>query len=319
MIIALGYGMRKIDILSSEADRSLTRLVVTLLAPCLALDTIIGNEALANPNNWILPPILGFASIVLGIVVSRLGVKLLPNSRGHARRTFVFTASLHNYGYIPLPLCHALFDRDTMGVFFAFYLGVELAFWSIAVAQLTGHSEPGGWRRVINPPIVAIPTAIILNALGAKAWIPPSIETTFHLLAVCAIPLALLLSGALIADYVNKESCGTEAATISASVVVRIVTLPALILTFTRFAPLDVALKSVLVIQAAMPAAIFPIVVTRAHHGDMPTALHVVLGTSVDRPHNDPPLDRFWPALDIARPLSNPPKPTRQAYCFLAL
>jgi malate permease and related proteins len=50
---------------------------------------------------------------------------------------------------------------------------------------------------------------------------------------------------------------------------------------FTRFARLDVALKSVLIIQAAMPATIFPIVVTRAHHGDMPTALRVILGTSV--------------------------------------
>ncbi len=34
--MAIGYAMRKIAILSSEADRSLTRLVVTLLAPCLA-------------------------------------------------------------------------------------------------------------------------------------------------------------------------------------------------------------------------------------------------------------------------------------------
>jgi malate permease and related proteins len=55
IVMALGYAMRKIDILSSEADRSLTRLVVTLLAPCLAFDTIIGNEGLANPKNWILP------------------------------------------------------------------------------------------------------------------------------------------------------------------------------------------------------------------------------------------------------------------------
>jgi predicted permease len=57
-----------------------------------------------------------------------------------------------------------------------------------------------------------------------------------------------------------------------------ILALPALMMTFTRLAPLDLTLKSVLVIQAAMPAAIFPIVV--AHHGDMPTALRVVLGTS---------------------------------------
>ena len=281
VIIALGYGMRKIGILSSEADRSLTRLVVTLLAPSLALDTIIGNEALSNPANWILPPILGFGSIVLGIVTSICGAKLFRIPEGMPRRTFVFTASLQNYGYIPLPLCQALFDRDTMAVLFAFYLGVELAFWSIALMQLTGHAEPGNWRRVINPPIVAIPSAILLNALGAKQWIPASIQTTFHLLAVCAVPLALLLSGALIADYINKDSLRHGSRAISASFVVRIGILPALILLFTKVAPLDVALKSVLVVQAAMPAAIFPIVVTKVHHGDMPTALQVVLGTSL--------------------------------------
>jgi malate permease and related proteins len=213
-------------------------------------------------------------------VVSRLGAKSFRIPDGDPSRTFVFTTSLHNYGYIPLPLCNALFDRETMGVFFAFFLGVELAFWSVAVAQLTGHPEKGGWLRAINAPIIAIPTAIALNALGAKTWLPPSVSTTFHLLAVCAVPLGLLLSGALIADFVNWESLRHGRRTIVASTAVRILAMPALMMTFTRFAPLDLNLKAVLVVQAAMPAAIFPIVVTRAHHGDMPTALRVVLGTS---------------------------------------
>jgi malate permease and related proteins len=279
-VMALGYLMRKIGILSSEADRSLTRLVVTLLAPCLALDTIIGNDALRNPANWIVPPLLGFASIVVGIVISRWGAMLFGIPEGSARRTFTFTTSLQNYVYIPLPLCHALFDRAAMGILFGFYLGVELAFWSIALAQLTGHAEQGSWRKAINPPIIAIPSAIVLNALGAKEWIAPSIATTIHMLAVCAIPVALLLSGGLIADHVNKESLQHGSRTIFASAAIRIGILPTLILLFTKIAPLDVALKSVLVLQAAMPAAIFPIVVTKAHQGDMPTALQVVLGTS---------------------------------------
>ncbi|HET7237474.1 MAG TPA: AEC family transporter [Terrimicrobiaceae bacterium] len=205
-VMALGYLMRKIGILSGEADRSLTRLVVTLLAPALALDTIIGNAGLANPKNWILPPVLGFASIALGIAVSRLGARCFRIPADERRRTFVFATSVQNYGYIPLPLCNALFGRETMGVLFAFFLGVELAFWSIALAQLTGHTEKRNWRRILNAPIIAISSAIILNALGAKTWLPSSIATTFHLLGACAVPLGLLLSGALIADYVNWDS-----------------------------------------------------------------------------------------------------------------
>ena len=137
-------------------------------------------------------------------------------------------------------------DESTLGVLFAFFPGVEVAFWSIALAQLTGHAERGSWRQALNPPIIAIPTAILLNALGAKGWMPASIETTFHLLALCAIPLALLLSGALIADHINKESLRHGSRTIFAAAAVRVGALPALFLPFTKIAPLDLALKSVL-------------------------------------------------------------------------
>ncbi len=281
VVMAAGYATRKIGILTAEADRSLTRVVVMLLAPCLAFDIIIGNESLADPRNWLLPPVLGFAMVVLGVIVSRLAAKIFGIREGNVRRTFVYTTSLQNYGYIPIPLCAALFDRQTAGVLFALFLGVEMAFWSIALWQLTGRAEKGGWKRMISPQMVAIPSALLLNALGAEKWIPASVDTTFHLLGVCAVPMALLLSGALIADYLNKESLRHGAKTIWVSTLVRIGAAPILILLFAKFAPIDQALKAVLVLQAAMPAAIFPIVVTKAHDGDVPTALQVVIGTSL--------------------------------------
>ncbi|MGB7790982.1 MAG: AEC family transporter, partial [Terrimicrobiaceae bacterium] len=298
VVMALGYLMRKIGILSGEADRSLTRLVVTLLAPSLAFDTIIGNDALAKPANWILPPVMGFGSIVVGIAVSRWGAKLFRVPESGARRTFVFTTSLHNYGYIPLPLCNALFDRDTMGVLFAYYLGVELAFWSIAVAQLRGHAERGSWRRALNPPIIAIPTAILLNAIGAKAWIPSSIATTFHLLAVCAIPMALLLSGALIADYINTDSLRHGSRTIFASTAVRIGLLP----------------RAHSALHETCAAGHHPKVGSdcsgRHACGDLPNRCHQSIswrhadgpsgraGHFTHRPHHDSPLDRIRSAVD---------------------
>lgn len=281
VVMIAGYAVRKFGILTAEADRSITRVVVMLLQPCLAFDVIIGNEALANPKNWLLPPVLGFATVVLGIIVSRGVAHYAGIPAGRARRTFVFTSSLQNYGYIPIPLCAMLFDRETSGVLFALFLGVEIGFWSIALWQLMGRSETWNWRQAINPPMIAIPAAILLNALAAEKWIPVSIDTTFHLLGVCAVPMGLLLSGALIADSLNKESLRHGTRTITASTVVRIVVVPLLIMAFAKFVPLDHKIKAVLVLQAAMPAAIFTIVVTRAHEGDVATALQVVIGTSV--------------------------------------
>jgi predicted permease len=281
-IMALGYGARKRGILTAEADRSLTRVVVMILAPCLSLHVIIGNKALMDFHNLVLPPLLGIASVSLGIAISHVAARVFRIGEKH-RRTFVYTTCLQNYGYIPIPLCFALFKNDyaTQGVLFAFILGVEISFWSIALWQLTGHSRKNGWKGAINPPAVAIVAAIILNICHAGEWMPGAIKNTYDILSSCAVPMALLLSGALIADNLTAQSFAGRGHTILASTAARIFVVPALLIVIAKFAPFDPALKNVIVLQAAMPAAVFPIVVTKVHHGDLPTALQVVLGTSL--------------------------------------
>jgi hypothetical protein len=61
--------------------------------------------------------------------------------------------------------------------------------------------------------------------------------------------------------------------------------------------------QSVLVVQAAMPVAIFPIVVTRGpsrRHADRPSGGAGNLSHGADR---HPSLDRTWNALDPPRPV----------------
>jgi len=281
VVMGIGYLMRKGGVLSVEADRSMTRVVVVLLAPCLAFDSIIGNEALTRPVNWLLPPMLGFLSVVAGVVCARWGAHLAGIPKGVSRRTFVFTTSIQNYGYIPLPLCVALFPRETMGVLFAFCFGVEIAFWTIALWQLTGPGEWRQWWRAINPMMVAIPAALVLNSLGAARWLPGFGVTTIHMLGICAVPVALLLSGALIADYLKGSVLRAGGKTILTASAIRIGVVPLIILLAAWILPVDEKLKAVLILEAAMPAAIFPIVVTKAHDGDVAVAMQVVLGTSL--------------------------------------
>jgi predicted permease len=57
--------------------------------------------------------------------------------------------------------------------------------------------------------------------------------------------------------------------------------LPCSILALAAWGTSSEALKQVLLIQAAMPAATFPIVMTRLYEQDVPTAWVVVVGTSL--------------------------------------
>jgi len=54
-----------------------------------------------------------------------------------------------------------------------------------------------------------------------------------------------------------------------------------LILAAAKWLPLSVELKRVLVVQAAMPAGVMPIIIARHYGGQPLTAVQIVLGTTI--------------------------------------
>src|ERR1035437_8765705 len=93
LVIGAGYAMRRTRILTEEADRSLLGVLIKLFVPCLALDVIIGNEALMRPANLVLPPLAGFASVALGLGVSLLAARIFLKDSA-TRRTFACATGL---------------------------------------------------------------------------------------------------------------------------------------------------------------------------------------------------------------------------------
>jgi predicted permease len=61
----------------------------------------------------------------------------------------------------------------------------------------------------------------------------------------------------------------------------RLGVLPFLFLLASKYLPLSLEMKRILVLEAAMPAAVFPIVMTRHYGGDSATALRIVVATSL--------------------------------------
>jgi len=280
-IAAVGLLIRKLNWLTEEADQSLLRVNINLLLPCLILDAAIGNPALAELRNLLLAPVVGFVTLALGVSLALASRKLHGISEPPSRRTFAFSVGLYNYGYVPLPLALLLFDKPTAGVLFVHNVGVEIGVWTLGVMILTGQRISRDWRKIVNAPLVAIMLAVALNALGWYTHIPQVVLTGVHWLGQCAVPMALILIGAVVADHLHEFHSASGWRVIGTAVLLRIGVLPALFLLLAKVLPASIELKRVMVLQAAMPAAVFPIILARHYHGDPPTAMRVVIGTSV--------------------------------------
>ena len=281
IVILAGYIIRRLGWLTAEADASLLRVIVNLLYPCLILDTILGNSALEKTGNVLLAPIVGFSTVALGYAVCYLAAPLFGAGEPVQRRTFAFTAGIYNYGYLAIPIAQKNFGSETSGVLFIHNLGVEVALWTVGIMLISGAARSGGWRQILNGPVIAILSAAGLHFAGARYWMPSVALTAIHNMGVTAIPLGLILSGAIFADQMPALSARGSMASTAGACLLRLGALPLIMLAIARWLPCPVELRHVILIQAAMPCALIPVMLSKLYGGDPAASLRIVLVTSI--------------------------------------
>ena len=258
------------------------RVITQLLYPCLILSLIIGNPALQQLDGVFIPPLVGFSTTVIGYIICLIAFRWLCTSAKKDSRTFAFCTGLPNYGYFPIPIVAQLFDRETMGTLLVHNIGVEVALWSVGVGCLMANGPTRGLLlRILNPPIIALIIGLIINFSGLAPKIPPYCMETFELLGHCAIPLGLLLIGASFYALMKTDGLQTHWRIPLLGMLLRMACFPLLFCTFIYFNSRPPALNHVLVVQAAMPCAVFPIVLPRLYQGSTAIACKLALSTTL--------------------------------------
>ncbi|MEO7415025.1 MAG: AEC family transporter [Opitutaceae bacterium] len=279
-IIAIGVVVRRVHWIEGPAETSLIRVVVNLCYPCLIFESVAGNAALRDPGNLLVPPLLGFGITSFNIGLCFYAGRALGLTAGHGLRTFALATGIANYGYLPLPIMAAVWGRESQGVLFVHNVGVEAAMWTVGVLVLSGLSLREGWKKLLTPILITLVLAVVLNLTGAAPHVPQLVNDVVHALAVCAIPLGLITVGVSLANYLGEPRAFFQPKISLASCALRLGVLPLVMLAVARWLPCSLELKRVLVVQAAMPTAVFPIVLARHYGGQPLTAVQIVLGTT---------------------------------------
>lgn len=278
-LFALGALLRPTCRLKAESEAAMLRIYVNFFYPALILKSVLGNAALRVPANIVAPPLAGFITIVLGFAVGYYAGRALGLHVGSGLRTFAFTVGVYNYGFIPIPLMESLYGREPLGVLLVQNMGCELAIWSVGILVLSGLSMREGWHKVINPPLCTLVVALAINASGLT--LPGVAMRVIELLGGCAIPFGLLLCGVTLAVYLEKPQQLFHGRTTPVACLLRLAVLPAAFLLLARYAPVSIELKRVLVVQAAMPSGMMPLVLARHYGGQPLVAAQIIIGTTL--------------------------------------
>ena len=279
-LIGLGMLLRRVNWISEAGEETLLSLIVRVLTPCLIFESVVGRTAINTAGDVLLPPLAGFALTSLSLVAGWYVARALGLTIGHGLRTFALGVGLTNYGYLPLPIMDALFGPDGRGLLFMHNAGVEAAIWTTGVLIVTGESPRAAWRKLLNAPLLALVVALVVKLAGLGGYIPPVAWQFVHLLAVCAVPLGLLMTGSSIAPHLGDPMRLANPRVILMAWLLRLAVLPWIWLLAARYAPVSEGLKQVLVVQAAMPAAVMSVIIARIYGGQPLVAVQIILGTT---------------------------------------
>jgi len=282
-LIILGGFLRKAGVLKPEADASIMKLVINCLYPLLIIDKILASEAVKEVQLilWTLPT--GFIIITIGITISKILGKVGGIPSGNKRNTFATTCGIQNYGFAAVPIIMALFPEDLLGVQFVHSLGVEIALWTLGIATLQGKI-PRNFKALLSAPIFAVIIGLVLvfSGLGdiitKSAALSPAMTIT-NWLGNCSFPMALMLVGATLTDQLRSSLPTLRVGLLTT--LVRLGILPSIILGAIWLIPFPRDLATILVVQAAMPSAVMPIVLARVYGGHPATAAQVVITSQV--------------------------------------
>tara|TARA_Y100001978_G_scaffold203203_1_gene227407 strand:+ start:1819 stop:2766 length:948 start_codon:yes stop_codon:yes gene_type:complete len=279
LLLLLGAALRRAGWFRAEADASVSVLTVRILYPCFFFYHIVGSEEQMAPSSLMVNVGAGFTCIFVGFLVAWLTSRL-TRMETKVASSFTFCSGIFNYGYFAFPVAIALFGDEILSKFIVFNLGVEIAIWTMGIFFLSSY----GFRisRLFNPPALSILLALLVRNLGGDAIVPGFLWEVVEMLGLCSIPVGLLLIGGSISDL-TKDFRFSEGYKIEiSSILVRLIVVPALMVLYALLGPIpeDMPwLRQVLVVQSAMPAGIFALVVVRIYEGDRATAMRAIMAS----------------------------------------
>lgn len=284
LLMGAGAFCRQQDWLTPEADRSLANLTANLLLPGYFIQRIVVSPQQDTMGGVWAATVFGFAITAGGILLAFSFARTIGPWIGlrddRSQRAFGLCVGVCNYGFIPFPLAEQFYPGAVIDLILH-NVGVNLALWSIGIVVVSGSAR-GGWRKaLLNPAFLSVILALIFRQFALGDRIPGSIMYVIENLGSCAIPMGLMLSGAIIVDFLRDSAWRGSVGVLVSTVLLRHLVFPIMMLAAASFFAAAMSLRQVILLQAAMPVAVFPIVLVRLYQCDTETAFKVVITSSI--------------------------------------
>lgn len=240
IVAGIGYGWVRFG--QAYPTDFITRLILNVGTPCLVLSTL--SKSSIDPRAF---GQMALACVAVTLLMGLIGV-LLSRLFRQDWKVLVPAYLFPNSGNMGLPISLYAFGEEGLALAVAFFLVLSVSHFTVGMALSGAESSV---RRLLRHPII-ISLVLALPIMLFDIELPRWLGNTVHLLAGMTIPLMLVTLGVSLAS-IRTQQLG-QGMLLGA---LRLLCGAAVALTVGLLLELPPLVQGVLIMQSAMPVAVF--------------------------------------------------------------
>ena len=275
LMILIGAGMRKIQIVTTEGRRSMTNLVVNLILPSNILYAFSKADASAFRSMLVVVAMAFLIQLAWYLLSRGLWRGMDESRRGVMRYAFQFS----NCGYLGNPVIEGLYGAQGLVYASVFLLPVRLFMWSVGLECF--QKGAGSLRKTIERALTH--PCVVATILGV-VWmffpvgLPDFLYNTISGFNQCLTPMTMLVIGFIMAETDLKKMFCKDLFVIT---VLRLLLQPLAVLAACRLLNLETLVAEVVTVLVSMPVANTTALLASQHDCDYTFASNVVVFTTL--------------------------------------
>lgn len=275
LMIAVGFLAAKGKLIDKNGRKILSDVSFKILLPCNILKSYLGETDMGILHACLFLLLL---AVVMELFCMLLNCFLYNWKSAEHKRLMQYMTVCSNSGFLGAGITQGLYGDLGLLYNSVYMIPMRIFMWTVGMSYFTKKTTGKELVRnvVLHPCLISLYLGLFL--MLTQHTLPPALGHVINSFGNCMVPIAMLVTGTILADMRLREIVDKSAVFIS---VIRLLLLPAVTLVCSQPLPLDATARGVAVLLSGMPAATVTVLFATQYGGDAAFATRCVVLTTL--------------------------------------
>jgi len=274
--IAVGFFLGKKKLLPESSDKTLSQLLTMLLTPATNILTFARYCTVTSlkENTGILLVSTVVCAAAVGVAYALSG---FFSRDSYQKNIYRYALAFSNSGYMGIPIVTAILGEQGLYLYLLLCIPMNVVIYTWGLYMLI--PQEGGKRfslkRLLNPCIISVVIGMVLGLTGIGGKLPPILMNILQALSDALGPMAMLLTGLVVAKFELKTMLKKLPVYVAAFF--RLILLPSVFVAALLLLKVDSMTIKLCLFAYATPLGLNTVVFPAAYGGDPSTGASMAL------------------------------------------